>query len=189
MNFLDSILLALALCVDSLVVSTSCALRNKMQYRRGLLLALIFAIFQGGMPLLGALIGGAFRSVIAAVDHWIAFGLLAAVGIKMIWDACHDDEDDSHKMDVSSMGVIVALAIATSIDAFVVGVGFGLEHTFAESTAICLVITAVTFVAALEGIVLGKRNIPISEKWSGVLAGVVLIGLGAKTLIEHGAIG
>ncbi len=191
MSFLDSIILALALCVDSLVVATSCALRNKMTYRRGLLLALVFALFQGGMPLLGALLGSAFQSVISAVDHWIAFGLLAVVGVKMIWDACHDDEDEesAHKMDVGSMGVIVTLAIATSIDAFVVGIGFGLETTIMESVTICLVITVVTFLAAKTGVVLGKRNIPISEKWSGLLAGVVLMGLGVKTLVEHGAIG
>ncbi len=191
MNFFDSILLALALCVDSLVVSTSCALRNKMKYRRGLLLALVFALFQGGMPLLGALLGSAFHAVIAAVDHWIAFALLSLVGIKMMWDACHDDDEEEcqNKMDVSSLWVIMTLGIATSIDAFVVGIGFGLENAFVESAKICLVITIVTFVAALMGVVLGKRNIPISEKWSGILAGVVLIGLGVKTLIEHGAIG
>ncbi len=191
MNFIDAVLLALALCVDSLVVSTSCALRNKMTYRRGLLLAFIFAFFQGGMPFLGALLGSAFHTVIATMDHWIAFVLLAIVGIKMIWDACLEgaDEKNSCKMDVCSLWIIITLGIATSIDAFVVGIGFGLESSFVESTKICLIITIVTFWAALAGVILGKRNIPFSEKKSGIVAGVVLIGLGVKTLIEHGAIG
>lgn len=188
MNFWEALLLALALCVDSLVVSTSCALKNKMSYRRGLLVAATFALFQGGFPLIGALLGETFHAVIAAVDHWIAFGLLSLVGVKMIWDALRSSEEDC-RMDVSRYWVIVTLAIATSIDAFVVGIGFGLNSALPQILTTCLLIAAVTFLATLCGIFLGKRRIPIPEKWAGILAGLVLIGLGVKTLWEHGVLG
>ena len=86
MTLLESFLIALALIVDSLVVSTTSAFKSKMPYRKGLLMAVVFAVFQGGFPLLGALLGGAFKDFVDGFDHWIAFGLLLLVGGKMIWD-------------------------------------------------------------------------------------------------------
>lgn len=185
MGFIASVLLALALCVDTLVVSTTCSIKSKMSYSRGLLLAVTFALFQGGFPLLGALIGSAFEHLIEAVDHWIAFGLLAVVGIKMILDGFKGDNGNVN-FDVSRFWIICTLAVATSIDAFVVGIGFGLNNTLGQILLTVLIIAVVTFLTALLGVFLGKRNVPIPEKWTSVLAGVVLIGLGCHTLIEHG---
>lgn len=184
MSIIESLILALALCVDSLAVSTSSALKSKMPYRKGLTMALIFGVFQGGFPLLGALIGVAAERFIASVDHWIAFGLLLLVGGKMIWDALKGEAEEK-PMDVTKVGIMCLLAVATSIDAFVVGIGFGIQSTIGQSVETCIIIAAVTFLVAMVGIFLGKRNIPIPEKWAGVAAGIVLIGLGAKTLIEH----
>jgi len=186
MNILEALLLALALCVDSLVVSTTCAAKTKMTYQRGLLLAVIFALFQGGFPLVGALIGSACQSLIENIDHWIAFGLLAIIGSKMIIDAFKESENDS-KLDVTKVWVMCTLGIATSIDAFVVGIGFGLNSSISSILFTVLIITIVTFLAAILGVFFGKQNIPIPEKWANVIAGLVLIGLGVKTLIEHGA--
>lgn len=185
MNFLESLLLSLALCIDSLVVSTACAAKTKISYKRGLLLAVIFALFQGGFPLIGALIGSACQSLIESIDHWIAFGLLAIIGIKMILDAFHEEE--TSKFDVTRIWVMCTLGIATSIDAFVVGISFGLNSTLTSIILTVLTITAVTFMAAMLGVFFGRQNIPIPEKWATILAGLVLIGLGVKTLIEHGA--
>lgn len=187
MNFVSSILLALALCVDSLVVSTTCAAKSKMTYQRGLILALVFALFQGGFPLIGALIGSACQTLIESIDHWIAFGLLALIGVKMIVDAFHEGDDNS-KMDVSRLWVLCTLGIATSIDAFVVGIGFGLNSSLIDILFTVLIITVVTFMAAMLGVFFGKQNIPIPEKWATIIAGIVLIGLGVKTLFEHGVI-
>ena len=185
MTLLESFLLALALCVDSLVVSTTCAMKSKMSYSRGLLLAVTFALFQGGFPLIGALIGNAFLSAIESVDHWIAFALLAAVGIKMIIDGFRSG-DDQKVLDISRYWVICTLAVATSIDAFVVGIGFGMNASVARILLTVLIIFAVTFIVSLIGITLGKQNIPVPEKWASAVAGLVLIGLGVKTLLEHG---
>ena len=185
MSLIESFLLALALCVDSLVVSTTSAFKSKMPYRRGLLMALIFALFQGLFPLLGALLGSAFEHFVAAVDHWIAFGLLLIVGGKMIWDAFHTDDDDARPLDVTKIGAMCLLGIATSIDAFVVGIGFGMSSTLGEILVTVGIIFAVTFVVSVIGLLLGRRNIPLPERAATLIAGIVLIGLGVYTLAEH----
>ncbi len=184
MTLIQMILLALALCVDSLVVSTSCALQSHMPLRRGILMALIFALFQSLLPFLGALLGIAFQAPLQAADHWIAFALLLIVGGKMIWDAFHDDSN--HKqLDVTRIAVLCLLGIATSIDAFVVGIGIGLEITFSLLLLTVAVIGAVTFLAALLGWFLGSRRMALPERIAGLLAGLVLVALGTYTLIEH----
>lgn len=184
MLILQSFLLALALCVDSLVVSTTSAFKSKMSYRRGLLMAITFGFFQGFFPLLGALLGEAFQSFVDSIDHWIAFGLLLLVGGRMIWDAFHNEDDDK-QMDVTKFGTMCLLGIATSIDAFVVGIGLGLNKAMAEVWLNVIVIGVVTFLVSMVGLYLGKRNIPVPEKAATIIAGLVLIGLGTYTLLEH----
>ena len=131
MTLLEAVLLALALCADSLVLSTTCAFKSKMPYRKGLLMAVTFGLFQGTFPLLGALLGEAFSNIIASIDHWIAFALLALVGGKMIWDAFHPD-DNERQLDVTRFSTMCILGVAESIDAFVVGITFGLSSTLAS---------------------------------------------------------
>ena len=184
MNFVEILLLAVALCVDSFVVSAASALKSKMSFRHGLLMAVIFGFFQGLFPLLGALLGYAFSGLIEAVDHWIAFGLLLIVGGKMIIDALFNVQKEK-QLDVSRVGVLCLLGIATSIDAFVVGIGLGLDSTLFQILVAVLVIGLVTVLFSLLGLFLGKRDIPIPERIASVLAGLVLIGLGAYTLFEH----
>lgn len=188
MTLIESFLLALALCVDSLVVSTTSAFRSKMAWGKGLLMAVVFGICQGLFPLLGALLGEKCKELVSSVDHWVAFGLLLAVGGKMIWDAFGEEEEE-RQLDVTSLGTMVLLGIATSIDAFVVGIGFGLSSTLGEIVMTVVVIGVVTFVVSMVGVFLGKRNIPLPEKWATVAAGVVLIGLGTYTLLEHTVLG
>ena len=114
MGFVEALLLALALCVDSLVVSTTTAFRTKMTYRRGLLMAFIFGLCQGAFPLAGALIGDVAREFIEAVDHWIAFGLLAFIGGKMIIESskeckeckeCKGVQDNSNVSPIQQLGM------------------------------------------------------------------------------------
>lgn len=183
-NLQFSILLALALCVDSFVVATTCAFRSKMSYRTGLTMALTFALFQGGFPLLGALLGSAFHAFIAAIDHWVAFGLLLAVGGKMLFDAIRNAPREE-QLDVSRFSVLCLLATATSIDAFVVGIGLGLDNTFNSIILTVIIIALMTFLVSLLGLFLGKRNVPIPERLATALAGLVLMVLGTYTLFEH----
>ena len=186
MGFVEALLLALALCVDSLVVSTTTAFRSKMPYRRGLLMALIFGLCQGAFPLAGAIIGDVARAFIEAVDHWVAFGLLLLVGGKMIVEAIGNKPEDSEKLD-SQFSILnfFLLGVATSIDAFAVGIGLGLDNTLATVLWVVALIGAVTVAVSLVGVYLGKRDIPVPQRTANIIAGLVLIALGVKILLEH----
>ncbi len=184
MGFIEALLLALALCVDTLVVSATTAFKDKMPFRRGLLMAAIFGLCQGGFPLAGALIGDVARTFIEAVDHWVAFGLLAIVGGKMIVEGIRGKEENVSQRTLT-VGTMFLLGTATSIDAFAVGIGLGLDNPMSAVLWIVAMIAAVTIAVSLVGVYLGKRNIPVPERTANIIAGVVLIGLGVKILLEH----
>lgn len=186
MSFIEALLLALALCVDTLVVSATTAFRNKMPYRLGLLMALILGFCQFAFPLAGAVIGDVARSFIEAVDHWVAFGLLAFVGGRMIWESIKGEEEvDVSKYKRLNVGTFFLLGVATSIDGLAVGIGLGLDNPMTTVWWVVATIGVVTALVSMVGVFLGKRNIPVPERTAGIIAGVVLIGLGVKILIEH----
>ena len=186
MSFLEALILALALCVDTLVVSATTAFRSKMAYTRGLLMALILGFCQFAFPLAGAVIGDVARSFIEAVDHWVAFGLLAIVGGKMVVEGFRNEEEaESTKYSNLSVGMFFLLGVATSIDGLAVGIGLGLDNALKTVLWVVAIIGVVTFLVSMLGIYLGKRNIPVPERTANIIAGMVLIGLGAKILIEH----
>ena len=184
MGFIEALILALALCVDSLVVSATTAFREKVSYRRGLLMALIFGLCQGGFPLMGALIGDVAREFIESVDHWVAFGLLAIVGGKMVVEGIRGKEENAKQRPLT-VSTMLLLGTATSIDAFAVGIGLGLDNPMLTVLWVVATIAAVTTAVSLVGVYLGKRNIPVPERAATIIAGVVLVGLGAKILTEH----
>lgn len=186
MGFVEALVLALALCVDSLVVSTTTAFRSKLTWRQGVTMAVVFGFCQGAFPLAGALIGDVARSFIEAVDHWVAFGLLVFVGGKMIADGIRNKEDEKQLSNHNSqIATFFLLGVATSIDAFAVGIGLGLQEPMMRVLLIVALIGAVTMAVSLVGVYLGKRNIPVPERTANIIAGVVLIGLGVKILLEH----
>lgn len=188
MGFIEALLLSLALCVDTLVVSATTAFREKMAYRRGLLLAVILGFCQFAFPLAGAFVGDVARSFIEAVDHWIAFGLLAFIGGKMILDGIRGEEAEEGRSPRSHRSLIYTyflLGVATSIDGLAVGIGLGLDNPMNTVWWVVATIGVVTFLVAMVGVYLGKRNIPIPERTANIIAGVVLICLGVKILLEH----
>ena len=129
--------------------------------------------------------GSAFAVYVTAVDHWIAFALLAFVGGKMLWDAFHDegeeeDETVTHKLDLRELFM---LAIATSIDALAVGISFSFLQI--DIVAAALIIGCTTFVLSLVGVVVGNRFGARFEKPSQIAGGIVLIAIGLKILLEH----
>ena len=132
----------------------------------------------------GALIGDVARTFIEAVDHWVAFGLLALVGGKMIVEGIRGKEETVSQRTLT-VGTMFLLGTATSIDAFAVGIGLGLDNPMSAVLWIVAMIAAVTLFVSLVGVYLGKRNIPIPERTANIIAGVVLIGLGVKILLEH----
>ena len=147
-------------------------------------MALVFALSQALFPFLGALLGRGFHDLIASIDHWVAFALLLFVGGKMVVDALFGTQRQSN-YDISRLGTLILLGIATSIDAFAVGIGWGLEYGWHYVVFAVAVVAVFTFVVSLIGSWMGGRRIPVPERVASVMAGVVLIGLGTWTLCEH----
>jgi manganese efflux pump family protein len=178
------LLLALAVSLDAAAVAAARGmLVPRVALKHVLGIALAFGGAQAAMPLIGFGIGSSFGPWIEKIDHWIAFGLLGALGLKMILDARKGDDEAEVSGDPFAPRTIFVLSIATSIDAFAVGmtlpmVGAPLWPTLAA-------IGAVT--ASLSGVavLLGARFGQLFGKKLGAFGGLVLIGLGAKILYEH----
>ncbi|WP_373032657.1 manganese efflux pump MntP family protein [Sulfurovum sp.] len=176
------LILAVALAMDSVAVSIAMGSKHKrLLFPEILFIAFVFGIFQGIMPLAGYLIGISFSQYVQAYDHWIAFVLLVGLGAKMLYEA-YKNEFDEEVTDLSNK-TLIALAIATSIDAMAVGVTFAFLQTniFIASGIIALV----TFVLCLGAVYIGKKLGSILEAKAEILGGLILIGLGFKILFEH----
>lgn len=183
MGLVEIILIAVSLAMDAFAVSICKGLSmKKMDWKKAIIIALYFGIFQGGMPLIGYLLGVGFEESIKFIDHWIAFGLLAFIGGNMIKEALSKNEDDEvdDKVDFKTM---IVLAIATSIDALAIGVTFA----FLNVNIILAVslIAAITFVISCIGVKLGNVFGDKYEKKAELAGGIVLILIGFKILLEH----
>lgn len=187
MGFVEIFLIGVGLSMDAFAVSVCKGLgMHRVNYAHALVIALFFGVFQGLMPVIGWLVGSAFAAYVTAVDHWIAFALLAFVGGKMLWDAFHDEgkeEDDETSMQKLDLRELFMLAIATSIDALAVGISFSFLQI--DIAAAALIIGCTTFVLSLVGVVVGNRFGARFEKPSQIAGGIVLIAIGLKILLEH----
>lgn len=187
---LTYVLAGLALSMDAFAVSVSSGMCvTGLTFRYALRTALAFGLFQFIMPLAGFLVGTAFSGIIESWDHWIAFGLLAVVGGKMVWEALNTkdvsscSEEERNKLNVLDLRVLLVLAVATSIDALAVGVSYSVIR--APILPASTIIGLVTFVLCLLGCEFGKRIGSRLERWAEVAGGVALIGIGLKILLEH----
>lgn len=176
------LLLALALSMDaSAVAMCKGACYRKPEMKVNLLMALSFGLFQAAMPLIGWLAGTQFTGNIAHIDHWVALVLLAGLGIKMIWEALHEEEE--LVCTPLTFRELMVMSIATSIDALAAGVALAMleVNIYAAALVIGLVTVAMSFLGAMIGCKAG-------QKYSGkaqVLGGVVLCAIGVKVLLEH----
>ena len=183
MGLVEIILIAVSLAMDAFAVSICKGLSmKKMDWKKAIIIALYFGIFQGGMPLIGYLLGVGFEESIKFIDHWIAFGLLAFIGGNMIKEALSKNEDDEvdDKVDFKTM---IVLAIATSIDALAIGVTFAFLNV--NIVLAVSLIAAVTFVISCIGVKLGNVFGDKYEKKAELAGGIVLILIGLKILLEH----
>lgn len=181
---ISAILLGIGLSMDSFAVSVTCGLQKSMTRRRGLTLALSFAFFQGFFPLIGALVGNLAKDYISAIDHWIAFGLLALIGLKMFFEGLKYNLKQ-HIFDFTKISVLITLSIATSIDAFVVGISFGLEWTLMGQLILVGVIALCTFIFSTLGVYMGRKAYFFKPKLALMFGGAILFGLGLKIFLEH----
>ena len=186
MGVIELFLIGVGLSMDAFAVSVCKGLGMKrVNYRHALVTALFFGGFQGLMPVIGWALGSQFARFVTPVDHWIAFGLLALIGGKMLWDAFHDQDEDAQTSDCERLDLkeLFMLAIATSIDALAVGITFAFLEVSIVFAAV--VIALVTFVLSWVGVAVGNRFGVRYQKPSTIVGGVVLILIGLKTLLEH----
>ncbi|MHC4618728.1 MAG: manganese efflux pump MntP [Planctomycetota bacterium] len=183
MGLLTIIVIAVGLAMDAFAVSiVSGSACKQLRVRHALRMALFFGAFQAFMPLIGALAGLTVKKHIAGWDHWLAFALLTAVGAKMIYES-FKIKPEKQGRDPAGLLVLLALAVATSIDALAVGVTLSLLVTglFLAVT----VIGAVTFILSYLGVYIGKKFGHFFESGIEILGGLILIALGAKILLQH----
>ncbi len=183
MDSITIIIIAVALAMDAFVVSiVSGSAYRQLHVRHALRMALFFGAFQAVMPLIGSLAGLTLKEHIVHCDHWIAFGLLAAVGGKMIYES-FKIKPDAENSDPSNIFVLLVLSVATSIDALAVGITLSL---IAGSIIVAVsVIGLVTFILSYLGVYIGKRFGHFFESRIEAFGGVILIAIGIKILLEH----
>ncbi len=183
MDFFSIIVIAVGLAMDAFAVSVACGVTIKdMGLRQTLTIAASFALFQAFMPVIGWLAGLSFREYIGAYDHWIAFVLLAGIGVKMIYEAGQLEEEENEKSFMSG-GRLLLLSIATSIDALAVGLSFSILNITILTPA--LVIGFITGGLSHGGIILGRKVGHLFEGKIEVIGGIILILIGLKILLQH----
>ncbi|HJB49269.1 MAG TPA: manganese efflux pump MntP family protein [Candidatus Olsenella excrementigallinarum] len=186
MGIAELLLIAVGLSMDAFAVSICRGLgMHRLNLRTAAVLALFFGCFQALMPLVGWALGSQLMWLIAPVDHWVAFVLLAFIGGKMLWEAFHEDDEGCGCEDTSAIDLreFLVLAVATSIDALAAGISFAaLNVDIVASVSLIGVITfALSFVGVAVGHFFGARY----ERPASVVGGVVLILIGLKVLLEH----
>ena len=192
MNFIALIFTGFALSMDAFAVSITKGMTIKnLKKSTALKMALAFGLFQGGMPLLGWILGISFKNYIEAIDHWIAFILLGFIGFNMIKGFFEDKKEEESELEFSATAddvdlsnkEIIMLAIATSIDALAVGISFAFLNVniIPAASIICII----TFLVCAVGAFIGNKVGDIFNGYAELVGGVILILIGFNILNEH----
>lgn len=187
MSIYEIILLSIALAMDCFTVSITCGLiQKRIDFRTVSVTSFMFGLFQALMPVIGWFCIFHFSEYITRLDHWIAFGLLGFLGTRMIIEGLKD-EDEEKNFDPTRIGTTITMAIATSIDALAVGLSFGCTGmvTFGSILLPVVIIGIGSMLFSVAGFFIGvyagkKFSFPVE-----IIAGIILIGIGLKILVEH----
>ena len=180
MGIFDMVVIAIGLAMDASAVCLAASAAGFAGNGRAIFrLAFHFGLFQFMMPVLGWLMGVGFVSYVNAFSHWIAFGLLAFVGIRMIREGLAPG-DEIQKKDPSKGITMVMLSVATSIDALAIGLSFAMLDVTIWVPA--LIIGCITGAMSLGAIALGKRLGNLFGKRMEILGGLILLGIGTRIL-------
>ena len=176
--------IAAGLAMDAFAVSViSGAVFEELHIRYALRMAFFFGAFQAIMPLLGYAAGNTFGGYIASIDHWIAFALLVGIGSKMVYESFKIRDLEKKPQVPTNLITLLALSIATSIDALAVGFTLTLITDYIFRAVVT--IGVVTFVISYIGYELGKRFGHFFENKIEIAGGLILVGIGLKILISH----
>lgn len=182
MGLAELFVLAVVLSMDAFAVSVckGLALKN-IKLKNALWVGLWFGAFQVIMPLIGFFLGVSFKGIVEAFAPWIAFALLALIGVNMVREALGEEEKADAGLGVKEMFL---LAVATSIDALAVGVSFAMMGNVNIAYAVTF-IGCVTFVLSALGVKVGSVFGTRYNKRAQITGGVVLVLLGLKIILEH----
>ena len=183
MDYFTILVIAIGLSFDTFAVSLSYGVvSRRILFRQASRIAIVLAVFQGGLTVAGYFLGSIVSDVLKATDHWIALGLLSFLGIKMIIEGLRKTKNEETK-DFNSTIVLLTIALGTSIDAFTVGISFALLDVRIWEAGV--VISAVTFLASMTAIRIGKSaGIRLGNKVE-IIGGLLLIAIGLKIFLEH----
>jgi len=184
LNFLTLILIAFGLSLDAFAVSIASGFTIKERHlQHAFTMAFFFGFFQAVMPVAGWAAGKGLAVWIAEIDHWIAFGILTFIGMKMILESKWVETPSENVSVPGGWGRLTLLAIATSIDALAVGLSLGVIRIPIIYPAI--LIGGVTFGVSLSGVWVGNRFGHLFERQIEVVGGLILIGIGIQILFSH----
>ena len=178
MDLIAVIGIAFGLAMDAFAVSvTSGIVIKNFKIEHAVKIGLFFGLFQAIMPVMGWLAGFSLKRFIYGIDHWIVFGILSFIGIKMIYESFKMKPDDT-RSDPLNIFVLLVLAVATSIDALAVGISFVFLNI--SIVAPVIVIGAITFGLSIFGVFIGNKIGHFFENKVEVAGGLILIGIGIK---------
>ena len=182
--FISILLIGVSLSMDAFAISVTNGLTLKnFNWRHALWMGIYFGGFQFLMPLIGCFLGSTVSRYVTALGPYISFALLAFIGGKMLLDSIRGGDEEDEGMLTLSHKRLLAMAVATSIDALAVGVSFAFQPDV-KLLPSCILIGCTTFVISFAGAMLGSKIPGLSGKKAGILGGIVLIGIGIKLLIE-----
>ena len=189
MTIFEILLLALSLSFDTFAVSLCSGIAiSNIERKRFIFVVMVFAIVQTAFTFFGWLLGESVASYINSIDHWVSFALLVYVGGKMIWDNVKRKEDgvSESSIDIRNNKTLFTVSVATSIDAFAVGISLAMLSM--SPFRICFLFAAIAFITAIAAVVglKGGRKIGVGIGCrASLIGGGMLIIIGLKILIEH----
>ncbi len=187
MTTVELLAIAVALAMDAFAVSVAAGVTlREVSARQTFRLSWHFGLFQALMPILGWAAGLTIQHWIEAFDHWVAFGLLTLIGVRLIVESVRGDGEERRDSEPTRGMTMVMLSVATSIDALAVGLSLAVLQLSVWFPALIIGVVALVFTAV--GIHLGAyvgRRFPLS-RYAGIAGGLVLVGIGVRVLHEHG---
>lgn len=179
---INLILIAIGLSLDTFALCIVAGSISKKRLSLAVKCGIIFGLFHVLNIGVGWIIGSQIQRIVGDIDHWIAFFLLVAVGINFILSSSKSKKHSSFS-DFNSIRTLFVCAVATSIDALIVGISFSFINMspFVSMTTVGIIVASVSFV----GVFIGRSLGILWGKRAEVMGGLILIGLGAKILLEH----
>ena len=185
-HLLAIVAIAVGLSMDALSVSIANGFMiRQLKFRHAFRIAFFFGFFQFFMPIVGWAAGRYFHSYIKSFDHWIAFGLLLFIGVKMIVEARSLDPSDPACESRTCMHfpTLLLMSVATSVDALAVGISFAVLEVGILTPVV--IIGVLTFALCIAGVYIGNKAGHLFENTLETVGGIIIIGIGIKILLEH----